>query len=65
MELAPDLQPRSLVSRSAALIAKTASNKGRRSAWLAVDGRTRQITREETAGSALDYTREAASGTTT
>jgi hypothetical protein len=59
MELAPDLQPRSLVSRSAALIAKSHSTKDSKRLARPVDGRTRQITREETAGSALDYTREA------
>lgn len=58
-ELAPDLQPRSLVSRSASLIAKNMSGKDVKRLARPVGAKARQITREEDQGGALDYTREA------
>ena len=58
-ELAPDLQPRSLVSRSASLIAKNMSGKDVKRLARPVAAKVRQITREEDAGGSLDYTREA------
>lgn len=58
-ELAPDLQPRSLVSRSAALIAKTRSSKDVKRLARPVAPKARQITREEHGGfDTLSYTRE-------
>jgi hypothetical protein len=61
MELAPDLQPRSLVSRSAALIAKAHSTKDVKRLARPVDAKTRQITVEEhsISGDSLQYGSEA------
>ncbi len=58
-ELAPDLQPRSLVSRSAALIAKNHSTKDVKRLARPVDAKTRQITVEEVVGDKLEYGSEA------
>lgn len=59
LDLAPDLQPRSLVSRSAGFIAKTASTKDQKRLARPTGAKARQITLEETIGSTLAYTREA------
>lgn len=59
LELAPDLQPRSLVSRSAGFIAKTASTKDQKRLARPTGTKARQITLEEAIGSTLSYTREA------
>lgn len=58
-ELAPDLQPRSLVSRSAAMIAKSASTKDIKRLARPTAPKARQITAEEVNGTTLTYTREA------
>jgi hypothetical protein len=59
LDLAPDLQPRSLVSRSAGFIAKTASTKDKKRLARPTGTKARQITLEEAIGSTLSYVREA------
>ncbi|MGH3428509.1 MAG: hypothetical protein ACRDQZ_13235 [Mycobacteriales bacterium] len=60
VELAPDLQPRSLVSRSAAFIAKGLSTKDERRLSRPVAPKVRQITHEQLGSfGGLAYSREA------
>lgn len=57
--LAPDLQPRSLVSRAAGMIAKAGSSKDVKHLARPVASMKRQITREHATDDSLDYTKEA------
>lgn len=57
--MAPDLLPASLVARSAGFIARTTSGKDQKKLARATGHMARQITREDTVGSTLTYTREA------
>ncbi|MDB4881262.1 MAG: hypothetical protein JWL95_28 [Gemmatimonadetes bacterium] len=61
-DMAPDLKPASLVSRSASFIARTTSGKDARRLARPVGPASRQITLEQTGANALTYTREAAIG---
>jgi hypothetical protein len=59
LELAPDLQPRSLVSRSAAMIAKSTSSRDVKRLARPIAPKARQITREASSGDTLTYSKEA------